>query len=368
MPIGIMYRPELKEYDFGAGHPFRGDRYELFPGFLRERLAEENNYRFVAAEPATEDDLLLICSKEYIDFTRQYYRAANLGLALPENFHRYHSQDNLPGEGPGKVEEAARLMIGQVKMAADLVQAERYEKIVNIGGNMHHAKPNYGEGFCLYNDNAFVARYLIQKYGLERILVLDTDAHQGNGTAEYFYDDPRVLFIDLHQDPSTLYPGIGYADEIGAGAGKGHTVNIPMPVRAGIESYRLAFEAIVEPMTEEYRPQIIVRNGGSDPHFSDGLTSLGMTVSGFQMIGDKVRGMAKVCGGRVIDIIGSGYNREVLPHAWLALIAGLADFKIEPSEPFPIPERFRKDPAVEATRYILGEVKRHLKDYWACLR
>lgn len=233
---------------------------------------------------------------------------------------------------------------------------------------MHHAKPSYGEGFCLYNDVAFCASYLMQEHKLERILILDTDAHAGNGTGEYFYEDPGVLFIDLHQDPTTLYPGTGFAHEIGRGAGRGFTINIPMPVRAGYDSYKLAFESIVQPVTQEFKPEVIVRNGGSDPHFSDGLTSLGLTVEGFRMIGDKVRDMAEACDGKVVDLIASGYNEKVLPHAWLALISGLAGIELEVEEPEPIPQRFKTDLAFAATKNVVDEVKSHLKDYWKCLR
>jgi len=367
MAIAILYREELKEYDFGPGHPFRGDRYKIFPKFLTENLPEDDNYKFLSAEPATDEDLLLICSKDYIDFTRGYFKAANLGLSHPGGFSQYHSGDNLPIGKPGKLEEAARLMIGQAKMAADLIQTGEYEKVACIGGNMHHAKPSYGEGFCLYNDNAFVAKYLMSNYGLERILILDTDAHDGNGTCEYFYDDPRVLFIDLHQDPRTLYPGTGFAHQIGEGKGKGYTINIPMPVYAGYDSYRLAFEQIVQPVTEEFKPQVIIRNGGSDPHFADGLTNLGLPIKGFRMIGENVRQMAKICRGNEIDIIGSGYNREVLPHAWLALISGLADFKIKIEEPVPVPQRFQTDPSFEDTKKVIEEIRGYHKDYWRCL-
>jgi len=368
MAIAILYREELKEYDFGLGHPLRGDRFEIFPKFLTENLPQDDNYRFLKAEPATDEDLLLICDKDYINFTRDYFKAANLGLSHLAKFSQYHSGDNLPRGKPGKVEEAARLMIGQAKMASDLIQAGKYEKTVCIGGNMHHAKPNYGEGFCIYNDNAFAAKYLMGKYSLERILILDTDAHAGNGTAEYFYEDPRVLFIDLHQDPYTLYPGTGFAHQVGSDNGKGFTINIPMPVYAGYDSYQLAFEYIVEPVTQEFKPQIIIRNGGSDPHFSDELTNLGLPVKGFRMIGKKVREMAKICQGRVIDVIGSGYTKQILPYAWLALLSGLANFSIKTEEPIPIPQRFQTDPSFEDTKEVIAEVKKHLKDYWRCLR
>ncbi|MBA7653737.1 Acetoin utilization protein AcuC [subsurface metagenome] len=368
MAFAILYRQELREYDFGSGHSFRGDRYQIFPQFLQENLPEDDNYRIFKAEQATDKDLLLICQKEYIDFTKDYYKAANLGLSYPGQFSRFHSGDNMPRGKPGKLEEAARLIIGQAKTACNLVQGGKFKKAVSIGGGLHHAKPAYGEGFCLYNDVAFCGLYLMQEYKLERILILDTDAHAGNGTCEYFYEEPRVLFIDLHQDPRTLYPGTGFAHQIGSGRGKGFTINIPMPVYAGYDSYQLAFESIVEPVTQEFNPQIIIRNGGSDPHFADGLTSLGMPIRGFRMMGEKVREMAEVCDGKAVDLIASGYNEEVLPYGWLALISGLAGIALRLEETQPIPQGFSTDSSLAETEKVIEEVKKQQKDYWACLR
>ncbi|MBI2979885.1 MAG: hypothetical protein HYY41_03555 [Chloroflexi bacterium] len=366
--FAILCRLELKEYDFGPGHSFRGDRYEVFRQFLQENLPVDDNYRILAAGPATDKDLLLICEKEYVDFTKGFYQAANLGLSYPGQFFRFHSGDNQPLGRPGKLEEAARLIVGQAKKACDLVQEGEFKKVVSIGGGLHHAKPAYGEGFCLYNDVAFCGLYLLQKYNLDRILILDTDAHAGNGTSEYFYHEPRVLFIDLHQDPRTLYPGTGFANQIGSGNGRGFNINIPMPPYAGDDSYRLAFETIVEPVVKEFKPQIIIRNGGTDPHFADGLTNLGLPVSGFRMIGEKVRQMAEICDGRTIDLIASGYNEKVLPYGWLALICGLAGIELEIAEPEPIPQKLGTDSSLPETEKVVEEVKRQLRDYWSCLR
>ncbi len=368
MPVAILYREEMKEYDFGPGHPLRGDRYIEFYQFLREHLPEDNNYRIIKADWATDDDLLLICRREYIEVTREYYKAAHLGLKYGNSIYRYQSRDNIPNSGPGKLEEAARLIIGQAKKACDLILEGEFQKVICLGAGLHHAKPDYGEGFCLYNDVAFCARYLLQQYKLQRILILDTDAHAGNGTTEYFYDEPRVLLIDLHQDPGTIYPGTGFAYEIGAGKGKGFTVNVPLPLYSGDASYKLAFEELVQPLVEEFKPQIIIRNGGSDPHFSDGLTSLGLSVAGFRMITSKVREMSEVCQGKAIDLIASGYNKTVLPCSWLALICGLAGIEIQVNEPEGITPRFQGDSSLAETKHVIAEVKSYLRDYWKCLR
>lgn len=364
--IAILYREELKEYDFGVGHPFRGDRYLNFYRLLKDRVPEDENYRILEAEWATDDDLRMICEREYIEFTKEYYKAVHLGLSYDDRFYSFHLEDNKPGRRPGKLEEAARLIIGQAKKASDLVMEDRFKKVVSIGGGLHHAKSDYGEGFCIYNDVAFAAKYLMEKHDLERVLILDTDAHAGNGTCKYFYSDPRVLFIDLHQDPRTIYPGTGFASEIGSGEGRGYTVNVPLPLYAGYESYKLVFEEIIQPVAEEFNPQIIIRNGGSDPHFEDSLTNLGLSIKGFRMIGEKVRSMAEICEGREIDLIASGYNEKILPYAWLALISGLADFKIEVEEPTPIPRSLEKDPSLKKTERVIQEIKKNLRDYWSC--
>jgi acetoin utilization protein AcuC len=369
MSAAIIYRDELKEYDFGSGHPFHGGRYGSFMQLLTQRLPPGDQYRILTGEPATGDDLLKICDEDYIHFSRDYYQAVHSGwVSFYENFNRYQSPDNKPIGLPGKLEEAARLIVGQAKMACDLVQSGEYRKVISVGGGMHHAKRRFGEGFCIYNDVAFAVLYLLEKYGLERVMVLDTDAHAGNGTAEYFRSIPQVLFVDIHQDPRTIYPGTGFASDVGADAARGLTVNIPMPVHAGNASYLLAFDRVILPLAREFKPQIIIRNGGSDPHFNDGLTNLGMSVAGFRVIGDRVREMAEVCQGKQIDLIASGYNEHILPYAWLSLLSGIADFPITVEEPEQVPSQFEQDLVIEETEKVLDEVKKFHNSYWKCFR
>lgn len=364
----ILFRNELKEYDFGSGHPFRGHRYGDFIKFLKSRAPEGEYYDILPAEPATLPDLLKICDRDYIEFNQEYYHVASAGqTAYYEGFGNYQSPDNRPIGIPGELEKAARLIIGQAKMACDLVQSGQYKKAVSIGGGMHHARRRFGEGFCLYNDVAFAALYLIEAYNLERVLILDTDAHAGNGTAEYVRDNPGILFIDIHQDPRTIYPGTGFASDTGGEGRPGLNVNVPLPLHAGDASYRAVLDEIVLPIAREYKPQIIIRNGGSDPHFDDGLTNLGMTVAGFRMMGDKIREMTELCQGKQIDLIASGYNEDVLPSAWLALLGGVAGFPLTVEEPVPVPPQFREDEVLPDTEQVLQEVKRHHHKYWQCL-
>ena len=364
----ILYGKELKEYDFGPGHPFRGERYDVFLDFLNLNLPADNNYQILEAKPVTDKDLKLICKKDYIDFNKNYFKKRNLGQNFNGGFLQYHSGDNFPPIKPGKLEEAARFIVGQAKLSCDLIQKGEFKKAISLGGGLHHAKSNFGEGFCIYNDVAFAGKYLIEKYNLKRILILDTDAHCGNGTMEYFYSEPKVLFIDIHQDPATLYPGTGFSNQIGEGKGRGFTINVPLPIFSGDESYKLVFEKIIEPVVKEFNPQIIIRNGGSDPHFADNLTQLGLTVKGFELIGEKVRKMSEICKGKEIDMICSGYNKKVLPFCWLALISGLTGLKAKIKEPTAIPEKLQKDYLLEETEKVITKAKKNLKNYWKCFK
>src|SRR3970282_1324529 len=135
---------------------------------------------------------------------------------------------------------------------------------------------------------------------------------------------------------------------------------------AGDDSYKIVFEELVEPLVKEFRPQVIIRNGGSDPHFRDELTQLGLTLRGFNIIGQKVRKMSEICDGKVIDLIASGYNLQILPYAWMSLLAGLADWKISLEEPVPPPPGLRIDTKVPETLRIINQIKGYLKEYWKC--
>ena len=365
MKIALVYNPEIESYNFGKGHPFTSERFENFINFAKEKLPNFNEvFEQIIPEPAQEKDLKLVHSKDYIEAMKK----ASKGIILP-NIFKYTTTDNLdPSTGylPKGIHKAAKIAVGTSLKAAELVFKGKLKKAISLGGGLHHAKREKGEGFCIYNDVAICAQKLLKK-GLKRILILDTDAHAGNGTAEVFYNKNKVLFIDIHQDPRTLYPGTGFINELGEGKGKGFTVNIPLSPGASDKSYQYVFEEIIFPIAKEFKPEIIIRNGGSDPYFGDGLTNLGLTLDGFRIIGEKVKNLAKqLCQEKEIDLIASGYNQKVLPITWLSLISGLLDLKVKLKEPQkPI---FPKDFKLRETKEIIKELKSFLKDYWKCFK
>lgn len=359
----LVFNPEIKKYSFGKGHPFTSERFEIFLNFLKEKVSNFNDYfEEILPKAATEDDLKLFHSQEYIEAIKK----ASKGIILPDIFQYITSDNTDPSTGylPTGIEEASRMAVGSSQTAAKLVFEERFKKAISLGGGLHHAKRNFGEGFCIYNDVVISAKKLLE-WGLKRILILDTDAHAGNGTAEAFWQDGRVLFIDIHQDPKTLYPGTGFIEEVGSGKGEGFIVNIPLPPGSSDMSFQYCFDQLIFPLADEFKPQIIIRNGGSDPHFSDILTNLGLTLDGFKMIGKNVKILSeKFCQGKEIDLIASGYNMKVLPFAWLSLISGLSGLGINLPEKSTMPRNTK----LKETKEIIRELKNILKKYWKCLR
>lgn len=361
----LVYNPNIKNYHFGEAHPFKGERFEIFVNFLKEKLSNfQSHFEEIKPKPATDKDLGLAHTEEYIEVMKK----ASEGIIVP-NILKYATVDNLDpitGYLPRGIEESARLIVDSSLLAGQLVFEGKFKKAISIGGGLHHAKKDKGEGFCIYNDVVICAKNLLNR-GLKKILILDTDAHAGNGTTEAFYEDNRVLFIDIHQDPRTIYPGTGFIYQIGQGKGEGFTVNIPLPPGAGDLAYQYCFEELIFPLVKEFKPEIIIRNGGSDPYFDDILTNLGLTLEGFKMIGKNVRKLAEICQEKEVDLIASGYNQEILPWAWLALISGLLNLntRIEELNKGRVPPKNSK---LEETKEIIKELKNILKKYWKCFR
>jgi len=303
-------------------------------------------------QPALKEDLLRVHDPNYID----------LIFRLGSESRPYDIETPVSPN----ILEAVLLIIGGAIEAGTAVFEGKANRSVAMGCGFHHAGRNYGGGFCLFNDIAITVEYLRQKCRLKRVMIVDYDVHAGNGTSDIYYEDPNVLFVSLHQDPRGFYPGTGFIHQIGRGAGEGYNVNVPLPPQTGDQTYLYALKEIFVPLAEEFKPELIVGNGGSDPHFADMLGNLGLTVQGFFNISRTIVETAeKVCNGRVVLLPGSGYNPEVLPPCWYALTAGVVGLeKINVKDEYtpPVePEYVRRK--LEDT---LRELKKLLKDYWRC--
>ncbi|MEM3597166.1 MAG: histone deacetylase [Candidatus Bathyarchaeia archaeon] len=351
--IAMTFHDKFKQYDLGEGHPFRGDRFEnAFKFFESQGLFGLSEIFLVEPKPALREDLLRVHSEDYVNHI----------FLLAEKNRPYDIETPVSPQ----ILEAALLIIGGAIECGRLVFDGAAKRAVSIGGGYHHAGKNYGGGFCIFNDIAVMVEYLRDKYNIKRFLILDYDVHFGNGTSDIYYDDPNVLFISLHQDPRTLYPGTGFVWQIGEGAGEGYNVNVPLPPGTGDDTYLYALKEIFVPLADEFKPEIIIANGGSDSHFADSLGDLNLTAKGFFEIARLIRETADaVCGGKLVLMPGSGYNPKVLPICWYALVAGVAGLKdIDVEEPYETP----KEPLQcrETVEKTIDELKRLLRKYWSC--
>ncbi len=173
----------------------------------------------------------------------------------------------------------------------------------------HHATRTEGMGFCLLNNVAIAARHLQERHGIARVMIVDWDVHHGNGTQEIFLADPSVFFFSIHENPSFLYPGTGRRWETGTGDGEGTILNAPMPPGAGDGEYRLAFEQMLAPAVERFRPEVFLVSAGFDAHRDDPLADLEVTEDGFRFMTRFLATLANAyCGGRIVSILEGGYE------------------------------------------------------------
>jgi len=346
----VVYNNGVSEYDLGPGHPFRADRFPRFMKLLEARgILSKPEVQLVESEAAGEDDLLLVHSEEYLHIVDK----------LAER-HGFLTGDTPISPG---MHRAARLIAGGSMKAGELVVSRRVKVAEGVGGGLHHAGSDYGGGFCVFNDVAICAKALLDRHGLDRILIFDSDAHAGNGTMDIFYEEPRVLFISVHQDPMTIYPGTGFIDQIGKGPGEGYTVNVPLPPGSGDDCMELVLERVFMPLVDAFRPQAIIRNGGSDPHHQDGLASLGLTFNGLRRIGESVAEAASSVGCGVIDLCCSGYNPETVAEGWLAILSGVMGVEVELVERNP-PTR-RSPMLLDKTGSVIDLLAKELGSYWS---
>jgi acetoin utilization deacetylase AcuC-like enzyme len=177
----------------------------------------------------------------------------------------------------------------------------------------HHAARAEGMGFCLLNNAAITARYLQARHGVSKVMIIDWDVHHGNGTQSIFYEDPSVFFFSIHENPAFLYPGTGRRWETGKGAGVGTTLNAPMAPGAGDDEYRLAFEQLLAPAAERFRPEVLILSAGFDAHRDDPLADIQLTEEGFRFLSRFTIELAnRFCGGKIVSLLEGGYERESL--------------------------------------------------------
>jgi acetoin utilization deacetylase AcuC-like enzyme len=203
---------------------------------------------------------------------------------------------------------ADALMKGEIKNGFALVRPPGHHAMRVVHGN---------RGFCNINNEPIMIEYVRQKYGLQRIAIIDTDVHHGDGTKDIYWHDPDVLFISFHQDGRTLYPGTGFIDEIGGPLAQGTTINVPLPPGTTDEGVLFVLDNLVLPLLDAFQPELIINSAGQDNHYSDPLANMSLSARGYAALNEKL--------APHIAVLEGGYSVETaLPYINMGIIMAMA--------------------------------------------
>ena len=315
--LGWLDDVRFEQHDTGPGHPESPERLRLIRAVVAQSPLAAGLLRLEPRE-AVRADLLLVHSATYLDLLESEIAAGRRVLSTGDAMI-----------SPGSL-TAAKLAVGGILVACDTVldgKARRAFCAVRPPG--HHAEPERGMGFCLYSNVAIAARHLMERRALTRVLIIDVDVHNGNGTYAALKADPRAFQFQLHQHG--IYPGSGIRagagreDETGEGAARDHTINISLPAGSGDEVILTALRERLNPAMEKFRPQFVLVSAGYDAHENDPLGGLAITTDGYRRIYAELAALAdRHCDGRLVAALEGGYSKD-LGAAVVATLTSLAN-------------------------------------------
>ncbi|MCD6161416.1 MAG: histone deacetylase [candidate division Zixibacteria bacterium] len=294
--LKIYHDPAFLKHDTGAGHPESADRlkavkkaFEIVP---EANIESECPY-------AQQADIELVHAPEYYKYINSQPNGRLVMLDPDTVFSPASLEASL---------KAAGAVIDAVKFA---VSDKNNRAFCAVRPPGHHAETDKTKGFCIFNNIAIGAAYAIANNLAERVAIIDWDVHHGNGTQNTFYDSSQVLYISLHQYP--YYPGSGAANETGRGEGTGYTLNLPMSSGNGDTEYRRAFNDLILPALEKFKPNLIMISAGFDAHTDDPLAGIKLSTEFYsEMTRMLVEAAAKYCQGGIVSVFEGGYNLKVL--------------------------------------------------------
>ena len=300
--VVLYYDSNFEALDFGPGHPMRGDRYpKALAEFRRTGLLEQLEIR--SPELIGDDILTLFHTPEYVGLVKE----ANTGGGR-----------NVGSEVPGfkGIYDVARLSVSATVSGARALVRDEAEVAVNVCGGWHHAFADRGRGFCIFNDIAVAVYYLQQRQKIKKVMVLDYDAHHGDGTQRAFYEDPMVLTASFHQDPRTLYPYLtGFEGERGSGPGEGFNHNFLLPEGAGDDEFIARFQE-VPGLLREFQPEVLILQMGVDGSQECVIANLRLTGSSYDYASRKIMELKDELGFKLLALGGGGFVHPMLGLNW----------------------------------------------------
>jgi len=302
IPTGLVLDPLFAEHDPGPGHPEQVARYTAIMAALKDSgLA--SSLTLIPTRGITDDDLALVHTRAYILLAAKEIR---------EGASQLSTGDTTVCKASLKV---SRRAAGSVCAAIDAIFEGKVKRaFCALRPPGHHATPDRGMGFCIFNSAALAARYAQEHHDIERVAIVDWDVHHGNGTQDIFYEDASVHFFSTHQSP--LYPGTGAVQETGRGEGKGMTLNRPFPAMSGMKEIGGAFSDEWTAAMARFKPQLVVISAGFDSRIDDPLGAFTLTDNDFATLTQTVIDVANEhAEGRVISCLEGGYNTSGLASA-----------------------------------------------------
>ena len=286
----LLSDPRFFKHRSNGYHPERPERLEAARAAI-----ERSELSFAAIEPqrVTDEDLLRVHDEKFVTWLRTL-----------SGEHGYIDADTYVG--PESVAVAELAAGGTVAMVDAMLDGPVKRGVALVRPPGHHARPGHAMGFCLLNNVAIAAAHARAR-GIERVAIVDWDVHHGNGTQDAFVRDPSVLYVSTHQFP--FYPGTGAVLETGEGDGTGYTVNVPLTAGGGDGVYRAAFERVILPVLDEYKPQLILVSAGFDASARDPLAEMTLSADAFGWMARGLRSIAdKSAEGRIALVLEGGYD------------------------------------------------------------
>ncbi|MEM2482319.1 MAG: histone deacetylase [Candidatus Nezhaarchaeales archaeon] len=278
----IVYDDVFLKHNTDPYHPERPQRLIDVMRVLKEGNVL-SKVKVEKAVKASIDDVLAVHDEEYVKYVE---RAITSGK-------RYLDPDTQVSK---ESFEVALYAAGSAILGCKKVLEEDYDVCFILERPPGHHAGKSGAalgaptlGFCLFNNVAIAAKYLVNEIGLTRIAIFDFDCHHGNGTQEIFYDDKSVLYISTHQDGRTAYPGTGFINEVGEGEGVGYNINIPLPPFTADDLYKEVLNKVVSKVLRKYKPEILLLSAGFDAHKDDPITSMNLSLNSFLEIAELVK-------------------------------------------------------------------------------
>ena len=332
--ISLVHSSEYAKHQ-DETHPENQKRLEVLMNSLQEEgLLEKLDVH--EPDPANEEDIQRVHTSKYLKNLKIFTEQGGGYL----DFDTYASPQSY---------EIAKLAAGGAIKASKLV-LEEYDFAYSLARPPgHHATPNSAMGFCLINNLAVAIKYMMKKYAIKKFFILDIDAHYGNGTAEIFYQDPNVLYISIHQDPRTIFPGNGFVEETGNGEGEGFNINIPMPPGSKTSDYIYVLEKILEPVCNEFKADFYYLDVGFDGHHEDPLSSLLLDDNFYPWIAGHMRKITP----KMTLILEGGYTNDPMADSNLKMRNVLMDNSISERE-WQSP---RDQQVKDETKNILKQIK-----------